>query len=37
MPNAWIQHVKDYAKTKKISYVLALKEAKASYKPKPKK
>ena len=37
MHNSWIQHVKDYAKKKKVSYVVAMKEAKASYKPKADK
>jgi len=37
MANPWIEHVKQYAKDKKISYTEALKKAKATYKPKPKK
>lgn len=32
MANKWIEHVKAYAKKKKISYPMALKEAGASYK-----
>jgi len=41
MANAWIQHVKEYARKNNISYGCAISEAKASYtkkaKPEPKK
>ena len=32
MANAWIQHVKKYAKSKGVSYGVAMKAAKATYK-----
>ena len=32
MANAWIQHVKKYAKSKGISYGAAMKAAKSTYK-----
>tara|TARA_R110001592_G_scaffold184578_5_gene428352 strand:- start:1396 stop:1884 length:489 start_codon:yes stop_codon:yes gene_type:complete len=34
MANAWIEHVKKYAKSKKISYKDAITKARPSYKPK---
>ena len=34
--SAWIEHVKSYAKTNKINYKDALKEASLSYKEKTK-
>lgn len=37
MANAWVEHCKKYAKEHNISYKDALKQAKASYQPVPKK
>ena len=37
MHNSWIQHVKAYAKKNKVPYTVAMKEARASYKPKADK
>lgn len=34
MPNAWITHVKEYAKENNISYACAVSKAKASYQNK---
>lgn len=32
MPNAWIEHVRKYAKDNNVSYACAVSQAKASYK-----
>ena len=36
MTSLWITHVKQYAKTHKVPYAVAMKEARATYKPKSK-
>ena len=36
MANAWIQHVKQYARDNNVKYNIAIKEARASYKPQGK-
>jgi hypothetical protein len=37
MPNAWITHVKEYARENNISYACAVSKAKASYQTKEQK